>query len=250
MLSSELFSAGLAGSDPDYSHTDSSQASGQHSSLEPGAAAGIMASATGSQRPATGLRYQIESRGPWSPGRAELEDFVADAFRRLHGAQIHSFMPTLLALRNVGGHDDGRVCAVAGYRLASQQALFLEQYLEEPVEAALADRLGEAVPRGQVVEIGNFAGANCRAARHLAAQMPAWLLEQGQSWAVFTATSLIRDILAGLGIRMLELKGADRRRLAGNGADWGAYYAADPRVMAACIPDALGLSLARRRPRN
>lgn len=228
----------------------SDQATGQEYSKDPAASPADSAASGSYQPPATGLRYRLESSGPWGPGRAELEDFVAEAFRRLHGARIHNFMPTLLALRHAGSHEAGKVCAVAGYRLASQEPLFLEQYLEEPVEQALATRLGEAVPRSQVVEIGNFAGASCRAARQLAALLPNCLLEQGQAWAVFTATSLIREILAGLGVRMVELKSADRNRLAGNGDDWGAYYASDPRVMAASVPEALGLSLARRRPRH
>lgn len=194
-------------------------------------------------------RYRLQAAERSDPERAELELFVAEAFHRRHGARIHSFMPTLLGLYD----NAGAISAVAGYRLAGREPLFLEQYLEEPVEQALGACLPGIIKREQVVEIGNFAGAGCRPARQLAALLPTFFLERGLTWAVFTATSLIRELLTGLGVPMLELRAADRRRLAGTGNgprdDWGAYYEADPRVMAACIPDALGLSLARRRHR-
>ena len=97
--------------------------------------------------------------------RAELEAFVRAAFGRKHAAQVHSFMPTLLGFRDAVGQLKG----VIGLRAAADERLFLEQYLDVPVEQAIAAAVGREIPRWQVVEVGNLAGTNCRAAGRMVA---------------------------------------------------------------------------------
>ena len=173
-----------------------------------------------------------------TPFRDELEKFIAAAFRDQHGAQIGSFMPDLLGMRNVSGE----LRAVAGYRAAQQERLFLEQYLDQPVEAVLAAKLGRQIERAQIIEIGNLASNGCRQARHLVSLLPRYLLDRGYSWVVFTATSLVRDVLSSVGAGMVELAVADRSRITVGNDMWGAYYRNDPRVMAGYLPDGLHLS--------
>jgi hypothetical protein len=178
-------------------------------------------------------------------GRAELENFVGKAFRDKHGADVHSFMPELLGLHN----PVGRLQGVVGIRAAAAEPLFLEQYLDGPVEQVLSAHLSEPVARRQIVEIGNLASAGCRQARYLVSMLPSFLLERGHTWVVFTATSLVRGILESVGGALVELATADPARLAPGADQWGAYYRTDPRVMAGYLPTSLHLS-ASRRPRH
>lgn len=190
-------------------------------------------------------RYALSPVGRGGRGRAELENFVADAFRHKHGADVHAFMPELLGLRNPAG----RLQGVVGVRAAAAERLFLEQYLDGPVEQVLSAQLSEPVGREQIAEIGNLASAGCRQAQYLVSMLPAFLMERGHTWVVFTATSLVRGILESVGGALVELAPADPARL-GRGADqWGAYYRTDPRVMAGYLPTSLDLSAARR-PRH
>ncbi len=170
-----------------------------------------------------------------SPGRRAAEQFVQEAYGRKHGAQVSSFMPTLLAL-NRGSH----LCGVVGYRLADQEALYLEQYLDQPIEIELATRLGTTVSRQQIAEIGNFAGSSCRTGRYLLTLLPRHLAEHGLTWVVFTATSLIRDILQSVAAPVVEVCHADSQRVVPGDA-WGDYYTMDPRVMAGYLPGSPGL---------
>lgn len=188
-------------------------------------------------------RYALSPVRRGARGRAELESFVAGAFRDKHGAEICTFMPELLALRGSAG----QLLGVAGIRAACEEPLFLEQYLDRPVEMVLSTALRKAVARGQIAEIGNLASAGCRQARYLVSMLPRHLMERGHTWVVFTATSLVRDILASVGATLIELAPADPARLAGGAGQWGAYYRGDPRVMASFLPTALHLSTARRR---
>jgi len=168
-----------------------------------------------------------------APERAELEAFVQNAFARKHDASVTSFMPTLLSFRDAGGALRG----VIGLRSAAPRPLYLEQYLEQPVEAAIATATGQAVQRHQVVEVGNLAGVNCRAAMRMVAALPAYLLASEFRWIVFTATSAVRSILQGFDAPLVELARADGSRVASGTDRWGRYYENDPRVLAGYLPE-------------
>ena len=188
------------------------------------------------QPPGRGLR--LEAVLPGDTSRAELERYVQLAFQAKHGAHVRSFMPTLLAFRDRAGALGG----VAGIRGADEGRLYLEQYLDRPVEQALASALAtrgsERVERGQIAEVGNLAGASCRAAVRMVAQIPAYLLARRYTWIVFTATSALRGILARFDAPLVELARAEGPRVAGSRDEWGRYYETDPRVYAGWLRDA------------
>lgn len=167
-------------------------------------------------------------------GREELETLIQNAFARQHGAQVHAFMPSLLGLWG----STGRLTGAVGYRGAEEGALFLENYLGDPIEAVIERRMQRPVARHEVVEVGNLAGVNCRAACRLVAALPPMLRAQGRRWIVFTATDTVRAVLSTLGAPLMELAVADAVR-APAGDDWGRYYACDPRVMVGHLPDGL-----------
>ena len=171
--------------------------------------------------------------GPGSPERLELEAFVRAAFARRHDAAVSSFMPTLLSFRDAGGELRG----VIGLRGAEPQPLYLEQYLEQPVESAISVAAGQPVRRPQVVEVGNLAGTNCRAAMRMVAALPSYLLARDYHWIAFTATSAVRGILAAFGAPLVELARADGSRVVSGSDRWGRYYQSDPRVLAGYLPN-------------
>jgi hypothetical protein len=178
--------------------------------------------------------HHIVTCDPNHTRRAEAEAFVSERFLRRHGARISSFMPTLLLLID----SDGDLCAVAGFRHALREPLFLERYLSAPIEQTISLRLGAPVPRAQVVEVGNFAALDSRRARILMSFMPAYFLEHESRWIVFTATTLIRGLVSALGGHCLEVGTADGACVAGGVDEWGRYYSSDPRVMAGYLPSA------------
>lgn len=183
-------------------------------------------------------RHELITCGVEHPRRGELECYVQQAFALKHAAQVKSFMPMLLALQGRGG----RLCGVTGYRQAAVEDLFLERYLDRPVQHAIAAASGASVKRAQVVEVGNLASLSCRAAVHLVALLPQHLLQQGQRWVVFTATQGVRNILQRFRAPLYELAPARAECVSGLGDDWGSYYRTDPRVMAGYLPDGLQLA--------
>ena len=166
------------------------------------------------------------------PLRSELEAFVNAAFLRKHGAHVRSFMPTLLSWK-----DGGAPLGVVGLRAAQEEALYLENYLDSPIERTLAERAGRQVPRARIVEIGHLASRNCLAAARIAAALPRYLLELEYEWIVFTGTRTVRGILGRLGAPLHELAPASAECVSGTRDSWGRYYDTDPRVYAGFLPD-------------
>ncbi|HSC97096.1 MAG TPA: thermostable hemolysin [Burkholderiales bacterium] len=169
------------------------------------------------------------------PARATFEHFIAARFGRAYGAHVTHFLPHLLGVR------DGlaRWQAAAGYAAAGVQALFLEQYLDGPIEFTLAATLGRPVARAGIVEVGNLAAISAGMARALIPLLARHLHRLGYRWVAFTATRALRNTFYRLGLRPLRLTRADPARLADGGSSWGTYYDHDPVVMAGKI--SLGL---------
>lgn len=184
------------------------------------------------RRPA---RARLEPVHRAHPARAGFENFIAARFGRAYGARLTHFLPHLLGVR------DGlaRWQAAAGYAAAGVQTLFLEQYLDQPIELALAAALGRPIARMGIVEVGNLAAISAGMGRAIIPQLARHLHRLGYIWVVFTATHALRNSFHRLGLRPLPLTRADPARLPDGGTSWGTYYDQDPVVMAGKI--ALGL---------
>ncbi len=147
-------------------------------------------------------------------------------------------MPSLLGFRD----PTERLRGVLGLRAAAAMPLYLEHYLDQPVENAIAGATGKLLRRSDIVEVGNLAAGNCRGAVRMIAELPAYLLARDFSWIVFTATRTVRQILLGFGAPLVELARADGARVAGGVDAWGGYYDNDPRVFAGYLPESWRLA--------
>lgn len=176
---------------------------------------------------ATDQSCRLELVAPGSADRASLEAFIAAEFARVYGARLQHFCEMLAGCRDA----NGKWVAALGYTLAADGGLFLEQYLDEPVETAIGARTGKAVARADVVEVGNLAGTDVGAARALIVAMTRHLHREGLAWVAFTATRALLNSFSRLRLVPTALADADPARLGDAGRDWGSYYAARPQVM-------------------
>jgi hypothetical protein len=174
-------------------------------------------------------RFTAQLCGPDAPERAELEQFIRVVFRRAYGARIRHFMPQLMALRDAAG----QLLAVCGLRHAAAGPLFLETYLDQPVEVAITTRSQQAVERADIVEVGNLAVAEPGVAPHLLASVSHYLHGTQAEWAVFTAIPVLRNSLVRLNMPLEVLGEAGLDAIAPDERpDWGSYYDKRPQVMA------------------
>ena len=186
-------------------------------------------------------RPALRVYGPQDAGRSAVEDFIRGVYRERYDADVQQFAPVLVSQRD----EDGTLVAAAGYRSADGGPLFLERYLDAPVERLLATASQGAPHRSRVVEVGHLAAGRAGAGRRLILLLGPHLAAQGLQWVVSTLTEELRHLFARLGIAPLALGVADPGVLGAEAARWGSYYDHRPLVLAGRIEPALEM-LARR----
>ncbi|MCJ2178292.1 thermostable hemolysin [Novosphingobium album (ex Hu et al. 2023)] len=138
--------------------------------------------------------------------------------------------------------------AALGFRRADGEPLFLERYLDAPIEQVVSGALGKSMARESIIEIGNLAADDAFAMVELWGSA-ANDLGTDCEVAVATLTAPLRAMFARIGVPLVVLAPAAAER-ADEPEAWGRYYASDPQVCAGIISQgqqAIGAFLARRR---
>jgi Thermostable hemolysin len=175
------------------------------------------------------------------PLRAAVEQFIHRVYATHYGADIRHFAPQLVAQCDA----DGQLLAAAGYRPADVEPLFLERYLDGPVQALLGTTVAQRPRRERIVEVGHLAAVRAGEGRRLILRLGPHLAAQGYQWVVSTLTEELRHLFMRLGIAPMALGVADPAVLGDDAAAWGSYYDHRPVVLAGQIGAALQ-ALSRR----
>lgn len=160
-----------------------------------------------------------------SHAESETRHFIADTFANHYNARIDTFCQQLVSVRNT----QGKVCAAAGYNLAEEGPLFLEQYLDMPLEQHASLQLGVDIRRAEIAEVGNLAATQAGGARLLIELMTQHLYSEGRRWVAFTATRSLINSFHRLGLAPVVLATALAERVK-NPQSWGTYYLQQPLV--------------------
>ncbi len=164
-------------------------------------------------------------------GYTQACDYIRRRFASQYEAEIHHFMPRIAIM-----HRDGVIKAAAGLRRADTKTpLFVEHYLDEPIEQVLGNRWKRArIERADIAEIGNLAATGPGAIPGLFAHYAAVLEAFGIEYLGCNATPQVQAIIAHLGLPFEGLIRADRSRIP-NPGQWGHYYDTPSHVMAAPV---------------
>jgi hypothetical protein len=118
-----------------------------------------------------------------------------------------------------------------GLREAALAPLFMEQYLDQPVEQVVSAHAGGPVARHRIVEVGNLV-TDLGGARQMIISLTHYLHRHGFDWVVFTGVASLRAAFTQLGLRPFFLAMAEPGRLSDDErACWGRYFTARPQVM-------------------
>lgn len=176
-----------------------------------------------------------------------LKKFIQAAYTREFSASIPHFLPLLLGLYDE--HD--LLIGACGVNPAASGPLYLEHYLNAPVEEIISKRLAESskqsqsttdlprITRSQIAEIGNLAVSSPGDGRLLFAAICRFLLADGYPWVTFTGTQKLRNSLHRLHLNPLVLAEAHAEQVGSDAGAWGNYYHCAPQVMAGNIHDGL-----------
>jgi len=184
--------------------------------------------ATGSPMLRKLLRFnpQFNLHRSGSPDRLDVEHYIADVFAQAYGAEVTSFAPFLMSM-----HCAGNISAAAGIRPANSAPLFLEQYLDNPVEQVLSSGYGKNIARNEIFELGNLAALRPGVCQLIYLIMAGVMARTGLNYAVFAGTKQVAKGVSKLGFCMETIVAADPARLGSAAANWGSYYNNAPHVM-------------------
>lgn len=173
--------------------------------------------------------------------RGEVEQFICDIYKQSYNANIDVRYPTLMSIQD----EKGALLAAMGLRDAGRERLFLETYLDMPVEEAIYHATGDRVSRSQIVEVGNLASLGSGAAQYLYLAFHAYAFELGYRYVVVTATTPLKLTFRRMKIETFHLSDANPERLLDGGASWGSYYQTEPQVITGNIRQGLHTLLMR-----
>ena len=165
-------------------------------------------------------------------GRTALTRYIHQQFAEHYGADVQSFMPWL-----VGLYEDQRIAAAAGFRLASHEPLYLEQYLDEPIEAAMAHIPGLNTSREHIAEIGNLAGTVRHCVRELFVALACLMQAADVEVVTCTANPTVRALFREMKMPFKPICTAAPARLGRSAHQWGSYYSRTCIIMACNIND-------------
>lgn len=174
----------------------------------------------------------------FSRQRQAVENYIATQFKKEHDATIQTFMPVLMTMQCCGQYS-----AAAGLRHADSGSLYLEQYLDLPVEKVIKQYADTLPERSRIVEIGNLVATRRGASHLLFILIAAALIQSGADWMVFTATAQVERILKRFQFKTHILCKAAPERLnpATQLEQWGSYYQCEPNVLAGDLSHASAL---------
>ena len=150
--------------------------------------------------------------------------------------QVHGAAPDLNHDRFLDWGSPTGVRAALGYSRACDRRLFLEAYVDLPIEQELERSLGRPFNRRDIIEIGNLAADNALAMVRLWAETANDLGTDAEI-AVSVLTRPLRAMFRRLGVTLYELMPANAERLSDKGIRWGDYYTKDPVVCAGFIAE-------------
>ena len=148
---------------------------------------------------------------------------------------MHEFRPIFLSLSC-----RDQLSAVTGIRPVDASPLFLEQYLDNPIELEINRYSSVPVVRHQIAEIGNLAATQRGSSQLLFILLAATLQRANFEWLVFTATPQVRKAISKLGFELHPVADARASRLqTSTEEEWGSYYQTRPVVVAGQLAQAI-----------
>lgn len=152
---------------------------------------------------------------------------ITERYQAAHGAQVEGTYEHYEMIVGRGGHAE----ATMGYRFAGDEPLFLEAYLDNPIEHVLGLRLDAMIDRRRIVEIGDHASRSALATIALW-RRAASRLEPHADFVVAVLTASLRSMFDRIGLNLIELAPARAACLPQTAENWGRYYESDPMICA------------------
>ena len=173
--------------------------------------------------------YQLHLWQAGDSGRTRAEEFIRARFQDSYDADVRLFMPWLLGITN----RDNALTAVIGFRPATAERLFLENYLDQTAEQSISTATGSDVRRDQIIEVGNLASTDSASVRALMIALVTLLDRIPEArWMMCTVGERLIRLLQRTRFFPLLIDQAEQARLSPQDGHWGSYYRNSRQVVA------------------
>lgn len=169
--------------------------------------------------------------------RPKLENFISSTYKSIFNARLKTFLPDLVAATTA----NDEIRAAFGYCDATQDSLFLESYLDSPVETVLSQRVGYTVQRHHIVEVGNLSITKSVDSVKIMRDIAGYLQGLGYEWIVCTATRYLKLLFLKSGTKPISIAKAHISKVTNDGTDWGNYYVTAPEILVGNIDQSITL---------
>ena len=169
--------------------------------------------------------------------RPKLEAFISSTYKNVFNARLKNYLPNLVAATSASN----QIRAAFGYCDAAQGSLFLESYIDKPIESLLSERLGYSIERHKIVEVGNLSITKNTNSVKTMRDIASYLQGLEYEWIVCTATRYLRVLFIKSGSRPMTIAQASRSKVSNDGTDWGNYYVTTPEILVGNIDQSLSL---------
>jgi hypothetical protein len=166
------------------------------------------------------------------PQRKELERFIAENYKKMHQAEISYFADNLF-----GCHDGEQFMASLGITfLVDRHHGFIEEYLDEPAEQAIAKIYKQPIAREQIVELGNLSSVVPGSTRRVIEKISPELKKRNVNWAIFAINVPVLNAFHKAGLEPKFICEAKHAKLKDQKTNWGSYYETKPGVYCIEVP--------------
>lgn len=165
--------------------------------------------------------------------RQNVELFIKKGFSKAYKANISVNAPWILAINN------GQFKAALGIRSAVQP-LFIEQYLESPIEKYFS-KLVDNISREEIAEIGNLYSNAKRFTLPLFLVTAVSLFCNNYRYMVFSGTEHVLKLIKSAGVESTFIANADQSKLTPSSDDWGTYYDTEPKVVSISLASVMNV---------
>lgn len=171
--------------------------------------------------------------------RIDVENFIKKGFSKTYNADITITMPWLLTVK------DAKYKAALGIRSATS-TLFIEQYIDEPIEKAIAKSLSQTnknavISRREIAEIGHLYSNGKRFTLPLLLVTAVSLFCNDYKHMVFSGTEHVLNLIEKMGVNCSFIAEAKEEKLNISLDNWGTYYSTQPQVVCISLIDVMKL---------
>lgn len=178
--------------------------------------------------------------------KSHVESYIQARYEKAFNAHVDEFMPMFVAIYN----QQQQLLSACGYRVASDEALFLEQYLDKPADDMMSNEFGQIIERHKLIEFGQLASFSHGMSPMHFMLMAEHLVALGYEWCIFTATDPLYAMMCRLGLQPTILANANSASVTDAQYKWGTYYHHQPKVSAGNIKQGLEQLLQLSQQRN